>query len=112
GRSSWGDSESTHTQPMLTNFLVGGWLWVRGYDARRIRVVPPYDHARSPQENSQRVEQVDYPLLAAAREPMVPLGAALAVALYALARLLGGRVAGLVSVALALGSPLVREYVP
>jgi hypothetical protein len=108
----WADSEATHTQPMLTNFLIGGWLAARGYDVRRLDVVPPYDHAASSEENSRRVEQLDYRLLAAAREPMVPLGAAVAVVLYILGRLLAGRVAGLVAVGLALGSPLLRDFLP
>jgi 4-amino-4-deoxy-L-arabinose transferase-like glycosyltransferase len=111
-RASWADSESTHTQPMLTNFLVGGWLAVRGYDVRRLSVAPPYDHAKSPAENSQRAELVDAALLAAAREPMIPLGAALMAVLYILGRHLGGRLAGLVAVGLALGSPLLRDYLP
>lgn len=111
-RRRWSDSESTHTQPMLTNFLVGGWLAVRGYNVQRLRVVPRYDHARSPEENSRRVRRVNKRLLAAAREPMVPLGAAVAAVLYILGRLLGGRVAGLVAVGFALGSPLLRDYLP
>jgi hypothetical protein len=108
----WADSEATHTQPMLTNFLVGGWLTARGYDVRELDVLPPYDPARGEPEPSRRVERVDYQLLAAAREPMVPLGAAVAVVLYLLGRLLGGRVAGLVAVGLALGSPLLRDFLP
>src|SRR5215208_5018090 len=32
----WGDSYWTHTQPMFTNYLVGGWLWLRGYDPYRM----------------------------------------------------------------------------
>ena len=98
---------------MLTNFLVGGWLAARGYDVRRLSVVPSVrSHQKPGRRTAGGCEQVDSALLAAAREPMVPLGAAVATVLYILGRLLGGRVAGLVAVGLALGSPLLRDYLP
>jgi hypothetical protein len=109
---AWADSEATHTQPMLTNFLVGGWLAARGYDVRQVDLLPPYDPATGEPAPSRRVERVDYRLLAAAREPMVPLGAAVAAVLYLLGRLVVGRVAGLVAVGLTLGSPLLRDFLP
>ena len=58
------------------------------------------------------MKRVNKRLLAAAREPMVPIGAAVAAVLYSLGRFLGGRVAGLGAVGLALGSPLLRHYLP
>src|SRR5688572_3204396 len=35
-RREWGDNNETHTQPMVTNYIVGGWLWAHGYDVERM----------------------------------------------------------------------------
>jgi hypothetical protein len=110
GRSKWGDSIATHTQPMLANYVVGGWLYhVHDYDVRELDVA----RTETTRTRSGRLierEIVRATLLARAREPFVALGAGTVLLLYLLARRLANPLAGLVTAGLALGSPLSREY--
>jgi hypothetical protein len=106
----WGDSFHTHTQPMLTNYVVGAGLWLQGYDPDNLRVVPAYDPSKSADENRARLRRVDWDLLSRARTIMVPIAAAIGVLLYLLGRVLAGPIAGLAAAGLALASPLSQEH--
>jgi len=106
-RSEWSDNYWVHTQPMLTRYLLGGWLRSRGYS---LDVIPQVDDvAKNP--GDERLEQKlrSDSLLAQARLPMVILTAGTATLLYHLGRQHGSVVGGLTAAALMLASPLVRE---
>jgi 4-amino-4-deoxy-L-arabinose transferase-like glycosyltransferase len=106
-RPEWGDSFETHTHPMLTNYIVGGWLWFRGYE---LGDMPhPYDYYKDRPGNHREGRIPDDALLADGRAPMVFLATGMVGLLYLLGRIVGGIIAGLAAAALALGSPLVRE---
>src|SRR4051794_7917974 len=32
----WNDENWVHTQPMLGNYVVGAWLWARGFDLNKM----------------------------------------------------------------------------
>ena len=99
----WGDNYWTHTQPMLTRYIVGGWLWARGSDLGTLP--PPYDIFKSREENEQAGRVTDPALLAEARTPAVLLAAGAVALLYGLGRTLIGPLAGGAAAILALGSP-------
>ena len=104
----WGDSYWTHTHPMLTRYLVGGWLWARGYS-----LDPPlrrYDFSISLADNNRKGRIPSDALISEARVPMVWLAAGSVVLLYLLGSTLGGAVAGLTAATLALASPLAGEH--
>jgi hypothetical protein len=106
-RTEWGDGKYTHTQPMLVNYLVGGWLWARGYSADR--ALAGYDWTRNWWANLRAGRVPNATVLAEARRPMVLFAVATVGALYVLGRLLGGPIAGLTTAVLALGSPIVQR---
>ncbi len=106
----WRDNYWSHTQPMLTRYVVGSWLWLRGYD---LDAMPDrYDLTRSFEENVRKGRMPEASLLLDARLPMVVLAAAAIAALFLVATLLAGPLGGLVAAGLALGSPLLREHMP
>jgi 4-amino-4-deoxy-L-arabinose transferase-like glycosyltransferase len=107
GRPEWGDNYWTHTQPMLPRYIVGGWLWARGYALDELP--EPYLWQKSLKENARQGRVPDEALLAEARAPMVLLTAASVVVLYALGSVLGGPIAGLVAAGLFIASPLAQE---
>jgi hypothetical protein len=107
-RREWRDNYSTHTQPMITRYLIGGWLRAGGYDLEKLPGGYVWD--RSLEENRRLGRVPDDALLARARAPMVLCAAGAAVLLYALGRVLAGALAGLVAATLALASPLAQEY--
>jgi hypothetical protein len=104
----WDDNYWTHTQPMLTRYLIGGWLWLRGYDLddmpRR------YDLTNSFAENQRKGRVPDATLLRDARLSLLPFAAGSIALLYLLGATLGGTVAGLAAAGAALASPLAREH--
>src|SRR6266540_2351885 len=102
--AEWGDNYWTHTQPMLTRYIVGGWLWLRGYDLDEMP--RRYDFTNSLEENIRKGRVPDEALLADARAPMVVLAAGSVVLLYLLGSALGGAAAGLVGAVVALTSRL------
>lgn len=104
----WADSYWTHTQPMLTNYLVGGWLWARGYDQSELP--PPYDWGAGSKENRRQGRFPSPELLADARAPMVVVAAGVAGLLYLLGCALGSPLAGLIAAALATLSPLTQKF--
>ena len=109
----WGENYWTHTHPMLSYYVIGGWLELHGHDPAHLESLPrPYDWSSSPEENRRQRRVPDEALLAAARAPMVLLATGAMALLYLLGRVLGGVVAGLAAVALALGSaPAHRDLV-
>jgi hypothetical protein len=107
GRREWGDSQATHTQPMLANYVVGGWLWAYGYDLESM--IGRYDTSKTFRENLLQGTGPDRALVARARQPMVLIAAGTMVLIYVLGRSLGGPVAGLGCAALALASPLLQR---
>jgi hypothetical protein len=111
-RPEWGDSEATHTQPMLTNYLIGGWLWARGYNLVDLPLATSaaYDFSKSPRQNRLEERGPDPTLVADARRPIVLIAACAIAILYLLGCALGGPLAGLTAALLALASPLAREF--
>jgi len=116
-RSEWDGNHWTRTQPPLTRYVVGGWLTLRGFNLEALN--QPYVSTASSFEVNRRKGRVPTDdVLAAAREPMVVLGAGAVAGLFALGALLGGTlaggsgmggaVAGLAAAALALSSGFVR----
>src|SRR5207248_3668501 len=45
-RPEWGDTYATHTQPMMAAYVIGGWLWARGYDPQALPE-RSYDYSKS-----------------------------------------------------------------
>jgi hypothetical protein len=107
GRAEWGDNHWTHTQPMLANYLVGGWLWLRGYNLDGL--MADYDWSKSWGTNNREGRAPGPTVLQEARTPMILLATSVIALLYLLGRALGGPIAGFTAALLALGSPLARE---
>src|SRR5688572_27570292 len=78
-RAEWGNRHDTHTQPMLVNYVLGGWLWLRGYDIYH----PTSSDLDDVLENNRRIGQAAHGArLAAIRAPMIAIGAAAITLLY------------------------------
>ena len=107
-RPEWGDNYTTHTHPMIGRYLVGGSLWLHGYDLRRLPRAYIWDLSR--EENRRQGRVPSDAMLLAARLPMVFCAAAAIVLVYGIGRTLGGVLAGLAASTLALASPLVQEH--
>ena len=106
-RAEWDGNHWTRTQPPLTRYVVGGWLTLHGYDLAAMN--QPYVSTASSFEVNRlkgRVPTDD--VLAAARQPMVLLGAGAVALIFALGALLGGPVAGVAAATLALSSGFIR----
>jgi 4-amino-4-deoxy-L-arabinose transferase-like glycosyltransferase len=109
-RDEWhDDSYAVHTHPMISRYLMGGWLWLQGYNERRLPQ-RSYRWSLSLEENRRQGRVPSEALLGHARTPMVVSGAGAVVLLYLLGRVLAGVPAGLVAAGLGLGSPLTQEY--
>jgi 4-amino-4-deoxy-L-arabinose transferase-like glycosyltransferase len=109
-REEWhGDSNAAHTHPMISRYLMGGWLWLQGYDERRLPN-RSYRWSLSLEENRRQGRVPSEALLAHARAPMVASGAGAIVVLYLLGRVLAGVTAGLVTAGLAIASPSAQEH--
>jgi hypothetical protein len=106
-RKEWDGNHWTRTQPPLTRYVVGAWLTAYGYDLEKLNQ-PYVSTASSLEVNRQKGRVPSDDVLARARQPMVLLGAGAIALLYPLGLLLGGTLAGLAAVALALSSALVR----
>ncbi|MCC6175068.1 MAG: hypothetical protein IT305_07175 [Chloroflexi bacterium] len=106
-RDEWGSNHWTRTQPPLTRYIVGAWLTAHGHDLETMN--QPYVSTASSFEVNRRKGRVPSDdVLAIARQPMVLLGAGAMALLYPLGLLLGGPVAGLTAVSLALSSAFLR----
>jgi 4-amino-4-deoxy-L-arabinose transferase-like glycosyltransferase len=105
----WADSYWTHTQPMFTNYLVGGWLWLRGYDP--YQMPSPWDWGKGKQEENRRLGRVpSRELLLEARAPMVALATGSAVLLYLIGWSIGSPIAGAAAALFMVHSPLVQLF--
>src|SRR5262249_8925538 len=97
----WGDTYATHNRPMLSSYVLGGWLAARGYQLEKLPVLADWGRL----ERGSAAERSYYgQLLATAREPMVALATGTAVMVFLLGRLAGGPIAGLVAAGLTAGS--------
>jgi hypothetical protein len=106
-REEWDGNHWTRTQPPLTRYIIGSWLMARGHDLESLN--QPYVSTASSFEVNRRKGRVPTDdVLAAARQPMVLLGAGAVTLLYPLGVLLSGPLAGMVAVGLALSSPFLR----
>jgi hypothetical protein len=103
---AWPDNYWTRTQPMVPRYIMGGWLWARGYEYASLD--PNYDHTKKWFTNVSDGKAPGEAVLAEARIPMRALTAISAVLLYALVRVLAGPVGGLAAALLYCGS----SYVP
>jgi hypothetical protein len=103
---AWPDSYWTRTQPMVPRYVMGGWLWARGYEYASLD--PNYDHTKKWFTNVSDGKAPGESILAEARVPMRALTAISAVLLYALVRVMAGPVGGLAAALLFCGS----SYVP
>ena len=102
-RPEWDSNHWTRTQPPLTRYIVGAWLTLRGYDLETLN--QPYVSTASSFEVNRRKGRVpEDDVLAAARQPMVLLGAGAIALLYPLGVLIAGMGGGVVAVGLALTS--------
>lgn len=107
---AWDDNLWTHTQPMMTRYLIGGWLWVRGHNLSTLPA-PSYDWGKTYEENQQAGHVPEDWLLFESRVPSVVLAAGSAVLLYWLGGMIAGPLAGVVAALLLLGNPLMREHI-
>jgi hypothetical protein len=109
---SWPDEYWTRTQPMVVRYVIGGWLWQRGYDLKALD--PTYDYTRNATINRRAGLTPSDALLADARAPARALAAISVLLLYLLVRVLGGPVGGIVgglaAATLAVGSPYLQEH--
>lgn len=95
GHEAWGDNLWTRTQPMLTRYIVGGWLWTRGHN---LSTLPP--------PGSDLPEW----FVVEARAVSVVFAACCLVLLYLIGHLAAGSVAGVVAAALLLLNPITRDH--
>ncbi len=107
---AWGDNLWTHTQPMMTRYLIGGWLWTRGYNLSTLPA-PSYDWGQTYEENKRAGHVPENWLLVEARIPSILLAAGSTVLLYWLGSMIAGPLAGIVAALLLLGNPLMREHI-
>jgi hypothetical protein len=106
-RKEWGSNHWTRTQPPLTRYIVGAWLTGYGYDLEKMNQ-PYVSTASSFEVNRQKGRVPTDDVLSRARQPMVILGAVAIALLYPLGLLLGGTIAGVGAVGLALSSAFLR----
>jgi hypothetical protein len=105
---SWPDEYWTRTQPMVVRYVIGSWLWLRGYDLEALD--PTYDYTRNAAENRRAGLGPSDELLADGRMPARALAMLSILTLYLVTRLLAGPAGGLVAATLATGSPYLQEH--
>jgi len=106
--ASWPDEYWTRTQPMVVRYVIGSWLWLRGYDLESLD--PTYDYTRNLNVNRRAGLGPSDELLAEARIPTRALAALAIGLLYLVVRVLAGPIGGLVAAVLATGSPYLQEH--
>ena len=111
-RPDWGDSYLNHAQPNVARYILGGWLWARGYDLDKVPSYRHWDMSKSFEENRSRGWVPGDELLWEVRNPMVLLVAGSVALLYLLGRILGGPIAGLSAATFVLASPLALDDLP
>src|SRR5947208_4279172 len=89
------DNYWLHTQPMLTRFILGGWLRSQGYGPEAMPQL--YNHSRSPEANRLEGRIASDDLVGLARRPIIAITSGTVMLLYVLGRVLGGGVGGLAS---------------
>lgn len=105
---AWADKYWTRTQPMVARYVIGAWLWARGYDLTALN--PAYNHDRSWEANQRLGRAPAYPMLDEARVAMRALAVVAVAVVYLVARVLAGPVAGLAAAGLFVGSPYLAEH--
>jgi 4-amino-4-deoxy-L-arabinose transferase-like glycosyltransferase len=105
---SWPDSYWMRTQPMIPRYVMGGWLWARGYDYEGLD--PSYDHRRKWFSNVEEGKAPTNEVLTEARIPMRALTVVAAVLLYGVVRVLSGPLGGAVAALLFSGSPYLALH--
>jgi hypothetical protein len=103
---AWPDSYWTRTQPMVPRYVMGGWLWVRGYEFEHLD--PNFDHTKKWFTNVRDGKAPSEAVLDEARIPMRALTTIAAVLLYCVVRVMAGPVGGVAAALLFCGS----SYVP
>ena len=103
---AWPDSYWTRTQPMIPRYIMGGWLWARGYEYEWLD--PNFDHTKKWFTNEREGKAPTEAILTEARVPMRALTVVAAVLLYGVVRVMAGPVGGVVAALLFCGS----SYVP
>ncbi len=106
--SSWPDEYWTRTQPMVVRYVIGSWLWWRGYDLKALD--PTYDYTRNAALNRRVGLGPSDELLADGRTPTRALAVLAILTLYLVVRLLTGPLGGLTAATLATGSPYLQEH--
>ena len=102
---AWPDSYWTRTQPMIPRYIMGGWLWARGYEYEWLD--PNFDHTKKWFTNEREGKAPTEAILTEARVPMRALTVVAAALLYGVVRVMAGPVGG-VAALLFCGS----SYVP
>ena len=105
---SWPDTHWTRTQPMIPRYIMGGWLWARGYDYEGLD--PDYDHRRKWFSNQAEGKAPSDAVLTEARIPMRALSVVAAVLLYGVVRVMAGPVGGAAAALLYSGSPYLALH--
>lgn len=102
---AWQPNYIVMTHPPLARYTIGLGLWLQGWEPDQLN--GRYDSLRSRAVNERAGNVPSRELLADARRVTYLFAVAAVVLLYAVARQLGGGVAGLFAVAFALGNPLL-----
>ena len=103
---AWADSYWTRTQPMVPRYIMGGWLWARGYEYEALD--PSFDHTKKWFTNVRDGKAPSEAVLDEARVPMRALTTIATVLLYGVVRVMAGPVGGIAAALLFCGS----SYVP
>jgi hypothetical protein len=103
---AWPDDHWTRTQPMVPRYIMGGWLWARGYEYESLD--PYFDHTKKWFTNVRDGKAPTEPILTEARIPMRALTVVAAVLMYGVVRVMAGPVGGVAAALLFCGS----SYVP
>src|SRR5215210_9268840 len=85
---AWPDSYWTRTQPMIPRYIMGGWLWARGYDYEALD--PSYDHRRKWFSNVAEGKAPGEAILTEARIPRRALSVVAAGLRYGVVRVMAG----------------------
>lgn len=101
----WQPNYIVLTHPPVARYVIGFGLWVQGWKPEQLN--GRYDSLQPAAFNAQAGNIPSQRLLAAARRTVFPFAVGSVVLIYVVARILGGRIAGLAAVALVLANPLL-----
>ncbi len=102
---AWQPNYLVLTHPPVARYLIGYGLWLRGWTPDQLNT--RYDSSRSVEFNRQAGNIPSAALLRDARSVVFAFAIGAVLLLYPIGRILGGPIAGLVAVALALANPLL-----